>query len=109
MRNLNDELSELMLTDVNRGLADSEFDSGQMIAILSRRIEELMAGRLEELMSMMYRLDIEESKIRTALAPGNEENPATSLARLIVERQNQRMATKKKYKQNPLSDWLDFD
>ncbi len=109
MRSLNEELTELLHTDVDAGLADPEADYHQLIEIMSRRIEELLSGQFETLMSMMYRLDIDENSIRRALDPANPENPASSLARLIVDRQKRRMATKRKYRQPPLEDWIDFE
>lgn len=109
MRSLNEELTELLHTDVDAGLTDPEADYRQLIEIMSRRIEELLSGQFETLMSMMYRLDIDETSIRQALDPANPENPASSLARLIVDRQKQRMATKRKYQQPPFEDWIDFE
>ncbi|MBK8505517.1 MAG: hypothetical protein IPL46_26970 [Saprospiraceae bacterium] len=87
MSTLDEELTELMQTRVNPDLSDTTEGDDQLIAFMSKRIEELMAGEFESLMSMMYRLDVDERKIRNALSPMNPENPATSLARLIVLRQ----------------------
>ena len=84
-------------------------DEANLIATLSQRIKELMAQDFESLMSMMYRLDIDESKIKQALAPGNVEDPSVSLAKIIIERQKRRMETKSKYQQPPLSDFIDFE
>jgi len=108
MSTLNDELSEMLETDVDEQLTKVEDNAEELILFMSRRIEELLSGSPDTLMSMMYRLDINEGKIKMALSPTNPENPAIGLARLIVDRQRQRMETKKKYKQPPLEDWADF-
>ncbi len=108
MSTLNDELSELLETDVDGQLEKVETNAEELILFMSRRIEQLLERSPDTLMSMMYRLDINEEKIKMALSPTNPENPAIGLARLIVDRQRQRMETKKKYKQPPLDDWADF-
>lgn len=106
---LDDELSDLMHTRVEPELSDTDAADDQLIAFMSKRIEELMAREFESLMSMMYRLDVDEQEIRKALAPTNLENPATSLARLIVLRQKKRMATKRKYQPPEIDDWIDTE
>jgi hypothetical protein len=109
MSHLDDELSELMQTRVEPALSDTTESDDQLISFMSGRIEELMAGEFESLMSMMYRLDVDEQEIRKALSPANPENPATSLARLIVLRQKKRMATKKRYQPPSMDDWIDIE
>ena len=105
---LDDELLVLMQSRDLKGTNDQEDDQETLIKFMAQRIEEMMSGDFEALMSMMYRLDVAESKIRQALAPGNLENPARGLAKLIIERQKQRMETREKYRQNS-SDWIDLE
>jgi hypothetical protein len=109
MSTLDDELTELMQTRVMPDIANTMEGDDQLIAFMSKRIEELMAGEFESLMSIMYRLDVDESGIRKALSSTNPENPATTLARLIVLRQKKRMATKQKYQNPRIDDWIDIE
>ena len=109
MSTLDDELSDLMKIKVAPEISETVAGDDQLIAFMSRRIEELMASEFETLMSMMYRLDVDEGQIRLALSPSNPENPATSLARLIVFRQKKRMATKEKYQPPSIDDWIDIE
>ncbi|MCB0584494.1 MAG: hypothetical protein KDD06_04100, partial [Phaeodactylibacter sp.] len=60
--------------------------------------------RLEFLLSLMYRLDIDEKKVHFALSPYSEEPANIALSRLILERQKQRAFTKQHYKQEDLGD-----
>ena len=57
-----------------------------------------------KIISLMYRLDISEGKVRYALSPFCEEEPALALANLIINRQKQRNLSKSEYKQPPLED-----
>lgn len=55
----------------------------------------------ELLMSYLYRLDVLEVKINAILAPDSPVAPVEGLARLILDRQKERVETKKKYKSDP--------
>ena len=61
--------------------------------------------QLEMLLSLMYRLDVDERKVAAALSPLAPELPAIAIARLVLERQKQRIFTKQKYKQETNWDW----
>jgi hypothetical protein len=108
MSSLDDELDELVQTNLQEKLALEHTDNDDLIFIMAERIRELLAGDLEALMSMMYRLDIDEAKIKFAFSKDSVEDPAVSLAKIIIERQQRRMDTKRKYQQPPLSDFIDF-
>ncbi len=89
-------------------LESAETASQDVQQLLANRIAQLLAGDMESFMSMLYRLDVSEIKIRAALSSSNQEAPNVTLAKLIIERQHERMVTKRTYKQKPLDDWLDF-
>lgn len=76
----------------------------ELIGLLSGHIAMMIEQRPEFLFSMMYRLDIREHKVRQAMDPGQPEPPPVALARLVVERQKQRLATKKAYRQEDLGE-----
>jgi hypothetical protein len=64
---------------------------------LREYIRWLLAHKMDFLLSLMYRLDIPESAIKKALFPGNPEEPDVALANLIIQRQLNRIETRKKY------------
>ena len=65
------------------------------------RVAYLLETSPELLMSSLYRLDVLEVKINAVLAPNSPVAPIEGLSRLILERQKERMASKKKYKSDP--------
>lgn len=65
------------------------------------RVTYLLETNPELLMSYLYRLDVLEHKINAILAPTSTVAPIEGLSRLILERQKERIATKKKYKSDP--------
>lgn len=77
-----------------------------LLLLIQDRVSYLLNHDKDLLLSYLYRLDIDESKINEAMVPGGVVLPETAIAQLILTRQKQRAETKKKYKQDPLSpDW----
>jgi hypothetical protein len=76
----------------------------ELIHILAERIGEMLERQPEQLMSLLYRLDVLEEKIGPVMRPDALEPANVGLARLVVERQKQRITTKKNVKTQPLED-----
>jgi hypothetical protein len=70
----------------------------ELFDLLCNEVAIMIETRMDYLLGLMYRLDVEEYKINKALHPTNYEPANVALARLILERQKQRMFTKKHYK-----------
>jgi hypothetical protein len=90
--------------ETNEELAEEQFI--QMIAI---RVEELMESNLELFFNHLYRMDVSEQKIFKTLHPATELNESVyvALARIIYERQKQRLESKKKYSRKDIDFWAD--
>jgi hypothetical protein len=54
---------------------------------------------------LLYRLDVAEDKINRALMPGNSEDANIALARLVIDRQKKRIATKRAYREQHPTNW----
>jgi len=89
----------------NLTTSEGELDEKLIVDAISQRVADMMETNMELLLSYLYRLDIEESKINHALDMGTLTPPHIGIANLIWERQKQRMETKKKYKQDPIEGW----
>jgi hypothetical protein len=77
-----------------------------LLALLAERIAEMLERRPDYLMSLLYRLDVLEKKIRPVLDPAAPEPAHIGLARLVLERQKQRLETKRNIKPEKLGeDW----
>lgn len=75
-----------------------------MIKHIADRVERLLRADPDLLMSYLYRLDVEQKRIEEAMVTSVFPVHVT-FANLIWERQKQRIATKKKYKQDPIKGW----
>jgi hypothetical protein len=67
----------------------------ELLAILTVRIENMLEQETDMLLSLLYRLDVEEKAILKALQPEIGETAASSLAKLVLKRQKQRWEIKK--------------
>ncbi len=74
----------------------------ELVQVLAERIGEMLEHTPEQLMSLLYRLDVLEEKIWPVMRPDAPEPANIGLARLVVERQKQRIATKRSIKTEPL-------
>ena len=74
-------------------------DEAAFLGLLEDRVGQLLADQPDLLWSFLYRLDVDESKIRMALQP--PADAVHALALLILERQKQRVATKTAYRKGP--------
>jgi len=81
-----------------------ELEDSEMIKHISYRVEQMMKGDPDLFMSYLYRLDIEEKKIAVALKTSITPVHVT-FANLIWARQKERLANRKKYKQDPIEGW----
>lgn len=68
---------------------------------IKERVTYLLETSPDLLMSYLYRLDVLEVKINAVLAPDSPVAPIEGLSRLILERQKERIETKKKFKSEP--------
>lgn len=103
----NDNLSattELIVRDFDLEPQEESLTEEELLRLLSDVVAEMIERRLEFLLSLMYRLDIDEKKVHYALSPFCEEPANIALAKLILERQKQRAFTKQYYKQENLGD-----
>jgi hypothetical protein len=79
-------------------------DEPALLELFTTRVEELMRDDLGLLLSSLYRLDVEEHKIQSALRSADVP-PARGIAKLIIERQKERLKTKSKYSTGEKPKW----
>lgn len=90
---------EKILPDV-----ESILDEKALLELFTRRVEELMRDNLDLLLSSLYRLDVEEYKIQNALRSATTP-AAEGIASLIIERQKERIKTRKTYSSGRNNIW----
>lgn len=83
---------------------DSTDSFEQSLLGMSEVVDQMLSDNPDLLFSYLYRLDVDEGKIKNAMSPLNPEAPHTGLARLIIERQLQRIRTRREYASNQKKD-----
>ena len=83
---------------------DSILDEEALLDLFTTRVEELMRNNLDLLLSSLYRLDVEEYKIEKALHSA-QVPAARGIASLIIERQKERIKTRKTYSSGKQDKW----
>lgn len=71
----------------------------ELLIWLSDYTAYLLENRMEYLMSLMYRMDISENSVAEALSPLHPEAANITIAKLILNRQKDRIFTKGFYQQ----------
>ena len=99
---------ELIVRDFALETPDREFTEEELLQYLADVIAHMIERKPDFLFSLLYRLDVEEHKINLALAPTAGEPANVGLARLVLERQKQRVFTKQFYKTEKLDDLGDL-
>jgi hypothetical protein len=68
-------------------------------ALLAERVNDMINGDFSALVRLLYRIDVSESKLRQLLQENTTMDADRTIARLILERQWQKIITRKKYSQ----------
>lgn len=102
--NLFDQTKAVIARDFELDAPEEGMTEEELLQVLGNRVAYLIESNMEFLLSLMYRMDIKESLVNKALSPGAPELPNIGLAKLIMERQRQRITTKVMYKQPKIED-----
>lgn len=93
----NNLLKVVEITNKDVGLTlSSTSDYEELTKELARAIQHLIDKDFEKLMHILYRIDVSEAKVK--LAFGLEQDVARQIALLIIEREEQKVFTREKYK-----------
>lgn len=73
-------------------------DAGDFLHRLAAKINELIQKDFTSLVNILYRIDVDESKLRQSLDANPGENAGYIIAKLIIERQLQKIKTRQKFR-----------
>jgi len=79
-------------------LPDGEIAYEVLLQRLTDEIQYLIDFDLDKLWSVLYRIDVSEQKVKDVLATTPFAQHAQGIALLIIERQQQKIITRKQYK-----------
>ena len=77
----------------------------QLLRAIEQRVAELIDREPALLLSYLYRLDVEERKVRELMNSPHVDNKIRKISELILARQLKRVETKRNLKQDPIDGW----
>ncbi len=75
-----------------------EFTYDDAFLKIMRVVEDLLAKDFQQLVNVLYRIDVSEEKLKEALAT-SVDNPASVITKMIIERELLKVEFRKKYSQ----------
>ena len=73
---------------------------GDLEESLADRVNTMIQSDFTSLIGILYRVDVDETRLRHLLAE-NKTNPGQIIARLIIDRQLQKIKSRRVFKSNP--------
>lgn len=83
-------MSELGLTPVAAG--------PERLRVLADKINDLFENDFQKLISILYRMDIDENKLRSLLSENQGTDAGILIAQLMIEREVQKIKTREQYR-----------
>lgn len=82
--------------------ADHELGSEEeeLTRQITHMVQHLLRTNLGQLLHILYRVDVEERKVKQAMQAASEEEVAANIARLIIERELLKAQIRFRYSQN---------
>ena len=97
-----------LIKQVNKELAialPEKISMAELQSQLAIHINYLILHHFEQLVSLLYRIDVSEAKIKSLLQNQAGENAGNLIATLIIERQQQKIKTRQQFSKKN----IDFD
>ena len=96
MKNQVEATQQLVVKDLGLQPPKSTFaDLEKLQSWLAHEISILLDQDFQSLINMLYRIDVREAKLKSAFA---DSNVADKIARLIIERELEKVASRERYK-----------
>jgi hypothetical protein len=101
--------SEELITSLNTTLEIAlppESNTEQLHSLLSAHINQLIENDFQKLVNLLYRIDVNEARLREFLSQNADKEAGPEIADLIIERQLQKIKSRKEFqeKSNPIDD-----
>lgn len=72
-------------------------NNNELHELLTQRIIYLMLNDMEKLLGILYRIDVNEKKVKTAFAQTEPKLIAPAIADLVIQRELEKVESRKKF------------
>jgi hypothetical protein len=102
-------MAELSLTDIINLEAGLALPAGSSLADLRQQLQaaisEMISANFQQLVNLLYRVDVNERKLKYLLQENVGEDAAAIIAGLIIDRQLEKIASRRQFKNDgPVED-----
>lgn len=81
-----------------------ELEKNSLFKTLSAYINEMLLYRFNELIQLLYRIDIDEQKLKKLLQQNSNQDAGDIIAGMIIERQVQKIRSREQFKKKERPD-----
>lgn len=79
----------------------------ELINVLSIYIQELINKDFDHLLWLLYKIDVNEKKVKQAIAESETDQAHITIAKMIIAREKSKIKTREKYKSDAKEDdWI---
>jgi hypothetical protein len=89
------EQEAIQIVEQNLGLMQGQKADNDRMEFLAEKINELLNKDFQRLVSILYRMDINESKLRALLQNNPDTDAGILIAEMMVERESQKIKTRR--------------
>lgn len=100
-------MNEALVNSLQNDLAielPEKISREELEAKLSVFINDLINHNFQQLVQILYRIDVNESKLKKLLQDNPQQDAGNLIARLIIERQLQKIKLKQEFRNRPPAD-----
>src|SRR6187401_3314378 len=90
--------NEQVLEEVSKELEVTVRDHSNTKQILIEKINELINTDFQKLVSILYRMDVSEKKLKQLLNENQGTNAALIITELMIERQEQKIISRQRFR-----------
>lgn len=104
MKELQNQIKQTLA--INTNMVEEAKDEAALLKLIALYVQELIDRDFDKLLHTLYRIDIADYKVKRAVehsAPGDAPNV---IAKLILDREKEKIATREKYKSKDGDDWI---
>ena len=101
------ETNEVLIADLNKTMAIElplKISFTEMEEQLAAYVNNLIGKNFEKLVSLLYRIDVNETKLKNLLQLYANENAGKIIAQLIIERQLQKIKSREQFSNKKSTD-----
>ncbi len=97
---------EFQLECILQGITNSTADYSNVVQQLAPLINEYIQKDFEKLVQLLYRIDVDENKLKQALQENSGTDASHIIAGMVVERQLQKLKSRQMFRtgQPPVSE-----